>query len=454
MHDGLIGARRRNTIRAALDETGLYHSFRLPEGQVLPEAMSLEYQEERLASFQLPDDLDGKRVLDIGPWDGFYTFEMERRGASVTAVDYVDLDTFRGLHRLMGSNAVYLQMEAYEITPQALGTFDIVLCLGVLYHLKYPLLGLEKICAVTQDLCVLESFVVDGGTYSEGQQTGLPYCEFYERGELGGQLDNWWGPTVSAVVGLARAAGFAQAEVVRVTDASAIILARRKWTNLPPELREEWEIAGVTCHTNRGRSFQSGKEQYVQLWCSGNSTVLETVDSVYPEVDGFGIAPLSCTPTPSGLLISFRLPPGLSPGEHGVRVKIGDSKWSTSACLYVDLPVMEGSLTIDSVQDGKSWSVDQVDWGQGGWLTVWVKGLSNEADPGNTIVFIGELPHHPEYVDPRSGQINVRLRPIVAPGTLNLYVAHRGLRSNTQRLRISGDPPPVKGLPSPPARQE
>src|ERR1041384_6650767 len=125
----ILEQRIRNAVKPGLVETGLYHSFRLPDGRILRGSMDLDWQLERVASFGLPDDLRGKTVLDIGPWDGFFTFEMERRGAAVTAIDYVDLDTFRALHRAFGSKARYLRMDVYELDPAVVGTFDIVLCL-------------------------------------------------------------------------------------------------------------------------------------------------------------------------------------------------------------------------------------------------------------------------------------------------------------------------------------
>jgi tRNA (mo5U34)-methyltransferase len=225
----LIGKRRFNVVLAGLTRTGMYHSFRLPDGRLIEGAMSLDWQLERLASFGLPDDLSGKRVLDIGPWDGFYTFELERRGAHVTAVDYVDLDTFRHLHRVFQSKADYRRMDVYELDPNRIGTFDIVLCFGVLYHFKHPLLALEKICAVTRGSCLIDSFVVDGASWLQGVQPPPPFLEFYEGSELAGQLDNWCGPSVSAVGALARAAGFAHTTVARVTDASASVAAHRTW---------------------------------------------------------------------------------------------------------------------------------------------------------------------------------------------------------------------------------
>ncbi|MEP6963427.1 MAG: DUF1698 domain-containing protein [Acidobacteriota bacterium] len=135
-----------NLVREPLHRTGLYHSFDLPNGQKIPGAMSLDRQQQRLASFGLPDNLEGRTVLDIGPWDGYFTFEMERRGAKVTAMDYADLDTFRLLHRAFKSKAKYVRMNVSELDPEILGTFDITLCLGVLYHLRYPIGGFRDYC--------------------------------------------------------------------------------------------------------------------------------------------------------------------------------------------------------------------------------------------------------------------------------------------------------------------
>ena len=107
-----IRAKRRiNSIRIPLAVTGLYHSLRLLNGEVLKGAIPIEALDERINSFPLPSDLAGMTVLDVGPWDGYFTFEMERRGAQVTAIDYVDLDTFRAISHYTRSSAKYLRMD-------------------------------------------------------------------------------------------------------------------------------------------------------------------------------------------------------------------------------------------------------------------------------------------------------------------------------------------------------
>ena len=436
--------RRFNPARAKLEQTGLYHSFRLPDGTVAEGAMSLAWQEARLEAFRLPSDLTGKRVLDVGPWDGFYTFEMERRGAEVTAIDVVDLDTFRTLHRAFNSSATYLQAEIYELDPAKLGTFDIVLCLGVLYHLKHPLVALEKLCAITREVCIIDTFVINGRQYLAGEQPPLPYAEFYEKTELAGQADNWCGPTVCNVAAWIRAAGFACAEVTRVTDESACVRAHRKWPALPPEEAPAVSLAAVSSNLNQGRSFNSTKEEYIVLWLNWPDTA-PTLDSVFPEIDGFGVAPIGCAKTDGGILVSLRLPPGLQPGSHQARLRIGNAGWSDYLPFHVDLPAPAATPSIRAIQDGTDWQPNQINWSGNGWMTLWADDLSDAADAGNTVVLISGIPHKPVHVD-ATGQINLQLRPVVGPGLHDVVVLHRGVRTEAWPVRVVGNPPVIRGL--------
>lgn len=444
----LRAKRSVNPSRTSLEKTGLYHSFLLPNGKVAEGSMDLAWQQARLESFRLPADLSGKRVLDIGPWDGYYTFEMERRGARVTAIDVVDLDTFRSLHRAFHSSATYIQAELYDLDPTELGTFDIVLCLGVLYHLKHPFLAIEKLCALTGGVCIIDTFVIDGHKYLTGDKPELPYAEFYEGGELAGQLDNWCGPTVSAVEAWIRSAGFASAEVSRVTETSACILAHRKWNNLPPDDGPSVELLGLTNNLNRGRSFTSGREEYIVLWCNWRSDVAPSLASVFPQVDDFGVAPFDCPPNANGLHVSFRLPPGLGPGRHAARLKIGNSAWSNWEPFHLDLPDSDLLPTITAIQDGVSWVSGEVNWGNGGWMTIWADGLAPTSDAGNTVVQVSGIPHYPNDVFAAEGQINVRLRLVVEAGLHDVVVVHCGARSKAHKIRVLGNPPPVRGLES------
>ena len=142
------------------EETGWWHSFELPDGTEIRGVCALDGLKNRIAQFPIPSDLRGKRVLDIGAWDGWYSFEMERRGAEVMAIDCWDNPRFREMHEILGSRVDYRQYDIYELTPDLMGRFDIVLFLGVLYHLKHPLLALERVCALTTDLAAVDSFIL------------------------------------------------------------------------------------------------------------------------------------------------------------------------------------------------------------------------------------------------------------------------------------------------------
>jgi len=171
-----------------LAQKGWWHSFELPDGRVIEGVSTLAALKLRLAQFPIPEDLSGKRVLDIGAWDGWFSFEMERRGAEVTSIDCWDNERFRYIHRALGSKIDYRVLDFYELLPAKIGTFDIVLFQGVLYHLKHPLLALERVCALTKELAAVESFVITG---SKGNPVPKhPVMEFYETDEFGGQFDN------------------------------------------------------------------------------------------------------------------------------------------------------------------------------------------------------------------------------------------------------------------------
>lgn len=432
-----------NPVKEGLDRTGLYHSIRLPDGRILEGANSLESLEERWASFGLPEDLRGLKALDIGPWDGYFTFELERRGAEVTAIDYADLDTFRKVHALMGSRAKYHRLDVYDIHRDVLGEFDIVLFLGVLYHLKHPLLALERICAITREFCIVDTFVIDPEAHRQGSTSPIPYAEFYERGELGGQLDNWCGPTVSQVLAWSRAAGFASATVLRCTSNTVRVRADRRWRQLPPITEEAVVLHGVNSTAHGGRCFRCDGEDYLVFWCQWASHVAPDLDVAYPEVDGYGLAPIFARVTATGLMITTRLPPGLSAGQHEARLRIGAAGWSNVCVIHVDLEPTTGTLSVDGIQDAMTFA-PHVQWAHGGWLALWVTGLTSLADVGNVTVEIDGTPHRPHAVT--RDQINVQLRPLFEAGLRRVVVEHRGLRSAAREFLLQGDCPAIKGF--------
>src|SRR5262245_25907070 len=101
-------------------------------------------------------------VLDIGAWDGFFSFEFERRGAArVLAIDTFawdqgGLECFLLARQHFKSKVDYERLDVHDLDPRRMGTFDLVFCAGVLYHLRHPLLALEKIRSVTAKQCIVE----------------------------------------------------------------------------------------------------------------------------------------------------------------------------------------------------------------------------------------------------------------------------------------------------------
>ena len=86
-----------------LAKKGWYHSFEFADGSVIDGYMPLKVQKERYARYPISEDLSGKRVLDIGAWDGWFSFEAERHGGDVVALDCVQIPSFQQVHRKLKS---------------------------------------------------------------------------------------------------------------------------------------------------------------------------------------------------------------------------------------------------------------------------------------------------------------------------------------------------------------
>src|SRR5690242_20749389 len=112
-----------------LQEKGWWHSFELPDGSRIEGVNTIDALKRRVAQFPIPEDLRGKRVLDIGAWDGWFSFEAARHGAEVTALDCVELPTFldvRGRLGTLGAGVDYRIMDFYELPAAGVGKFDSV----------------------------------------------------------------------------------------------------------------------------------------------------------------------------------------------------------------------------------------------------------------------------------------------------------------------------------------
>jgi tRNA (mo5U34)-methyltransferase len=190
---------------------------------------------------RLPN-LRKRTVLDIGAWDGFFSFTAEQLGAEkVTALDhfvwsmeleelnryyedckergvapepYETLPFFRPeelpgkrgfdtARELLGSKVESIVADFMATDLKVIGTFDVVMFLGVLYHMKYPVEALERLAALTREVAIIETEAV----FLPGLEDHA-LCEFFEKAELNHDATNWWAPNEKALVGMCRAAGF------------------------------------------------------------------------------------------------------------------------------------------------------------------------------------------------------------------------------------------------------
>jgi len=316
--------RRVQQLAESVQSRFRYHSIGLPDGSVLPGLQPVEHLRWRLSHFGLPEDLRGRRVLDIGAWDGWFSFECERRGAEVVAVDCVELDTFLEARELIGSKVEYLTLDVTELSARRLGRFDVVLFLGVLYHLRHPLLGLEKVVELSTDLALIESFVI-------GRETRpVPtVMEFYERGELGGQIDNWCGPSPECLLAMCRSAGFAHVELRDVTNQRASVVCGRRWQQ-PPGTGPAPHLHSAGNNRNYAARFHPAKEEYLCCYFKSGEKKLSPED-VMIEVDGFGVPALTVAANgPGAYQANCIRPPGLEAGPHQVQLRTSGSARSNA----------------------------------------------------------------------------------------------------------------------------
>lgn len=201
---------QKEEIQARAGKIQWFHNYELLPG-VMTQGLNPTTTEETRGNFlQIPQDLCGKRVLDVGCADGYFTFLAEARGASVVAIDSWPYQGFLLAHEVRGSKAEFRQMNVYDLQPDILGPFDIVFFTGIYYHLKHPILALERIASVTRELAIIESQIMNLPGFED---TAL--SRFYEPEELAsGDPTNRWVPNVPCLLQTVRAAGFPRVEFI------------------------------------------------------------------------------------------------------------------------------------------------------------------------------------------------------------------------------------------------
>jgi tRNA (mo5U34)-methyltransferase len=185
----------------------------------------------------LPADLRGRTVLDVGCNAGFYCIEMKRRGADrVVGIDCDEayLAQARFAAEIAGVDIELVRMSVYEVA-ELRERFDLVLFMGVLYHLRHPLLALDLLHEhVTRDLLVFQSMLrgsleipvmEDDYAFSEQaifEDPDYPKLHFIER-RYAHDPTNWWIPNRACAEAMLRSAGF---EIVSHPEAEVFICRR------------------------------------------------------------------------------------------------------------------------------------------------------------------------------------------------------------------------------------
>ena len=232
----------REDIEARVHELGdWFHNINLRGVQTAPHHFLGDYPAIKWRLFQqsIPEDLAGRTVLDVGCNGGFYSIEMKRRGADrVLAVDTDEryLAQARFAANVAGADIEFRTMSVYEL-PNLEERFDIVLFMGVLYHLRHPLLALDILHDhVTRDLLVFQSMLRGSADVADVRRDydfserdhftdpGYPLMYFVEH-KYAHDPTNWWVPNRAGAEAMLRSAGF---DIVDHPEDEVYICRRRE----------------------------------------------------------------------------------------------------------------------------------------------------------------------------------------------------------------------------------
>lgn len=224
-----------------------FHNIRLRGVETAPGHFLGDYPRIKFETFRdaIPQDLTGKTVLDIGCNAGFYSFEMKRRGADrVLGIDADEryLRQARFAAEIEGADVEFMRLPVWNIAE--LGEkFDLVIFMGVLYHLRHPLLALDLIHEhVAKDLMLFQSMQrgsrdlihveqdYDFNAPAPFDEPGYPKMHFIE-GRYSNDETNWWVPNRACVEAMLRSAGFA----LEAQPEEEVYLCRWRPVELPPD---------------------------------------------------------------------------------------------------------------------------------------------------------------------------------------------------------------------------
>jgi tRNA (mo5U34)-methyltransferase len=203
------------TLAAEAERYRWFHSIDLGHGVVTRGVKSPAIHAIEAQRFFDPIDLQGRSVLDIGAWNGYYSFEAKRRGAARvvasdhftwTHPDWRGRDAFELARRCVSLDVEAVEIDIPDLAPERLGTFDVVLFLGVFYHLFDPIHGLTNAARLANELLIVE-------TDTWLVNVPSPTMRFVPGDEHGADPTNWWLPTPQCMLELLSGLGFSPIDV-------------------------------------------------------------------------------------------------------------------------------------------------------------------------------------------------------------------------------------------------
>jgi hypothetical protein len=180
-------------------------------------------------------------------------------------------------------------------------------------------------------MALVESFVID-----DALEPGPYRMEFYETDELGGQTDNWYGLSTACLLALCRSAGFARVELGEVVAQRAHVTCYRHWEAPPVSPGQVPPVLNAASNNRDGTNrFPKNKDLYASCYFRTPEKGLSKSD-IRVELDDYGIPALSCNAlAEDGWQVNFRVPSGLEPGTHGVRLRTANSLYSNLVMIEV-----------------------------------------------------------------------------------------------------------------------
>jgi tRNA (mo5U34)-methyltransferase len=226
MPENKIAEQYKAYIENNISELGpWFHNIHLPDGtQTAPNHFLGDFPAFKWKNIResIPGDLKGWKVLDIGCNAGFYAIEMAKRGADVMAIDldehYLKQARWVASQFNVADKIVFERMQVYDLAKYA-GEFDLVLFMGVFYHLRYPLLALDIVAQKAAKLLIFQTLSIPGKGEIQVpadipfhdreilKDPSYPAMAFIEK-SLAGDHTNWWVPNHQGVVSMLRSCGF------------------------------------------------------------------------------------------------------------------------------------------------------------------------------------------------------------------------------------------------------